>query len=354
MIEFNNRIESDIRFLCRITSDLAGELAALTGVAHEAVQISRDREKFAGVILHFSGRPVAAMGFAARAEGTLTISEPVFLQIHPTDARQQWTCWLLHVVIQEAETTGCRTLRCVQPVDTAASESWMTRTLTESGFVKQARTVVLEKCASEVHEHKTIREQETDDGPGRLAQRGSSVVTEVLKATQWSGNADSEVMLRSVLQHILAESMDLQRLPVPEVEDLLEDWRSPQATIVFVRQRGQTVGLCSFVTDMEQASDGSATTMVLIQYIGVLPGFRRTGIASNLIESLPGFLSGDYQPECLTMMRLKVFCDTENHPARSLYASCGFEESGELDVWYRSCDSARQSVNESVPPCRLP
>ena len=335
MIESNNRMESCIRFLCRLTSDLAGELAALTGVSQDAVQVSADRERFAGVILYFSGRPVAAMGFAMRADRTLTISDPVFLQIYPADARQQWTCWLLDAVIQEAESTGCRALRWVQPDDTAASESWMSRTLAESGFVKLARTVVLEKCTLEFPEHEAFREQQTDDGPGRFAQRGSFLVAAVLKATQWSGHADSEEVLRALLRQILGESMDLQRLPMPEIDDLIEDWRSQQATIVFVRQGGLAIGLCSCVTDMEQASDGSATTMVLIQYIGVLPGFRRTGIASNLIESLPEFLSRDYQPECGTMLRLKVFCDTENHPARSLYASCGFEESGELDVWYR-------------------
>ena len=334
MIVSTNGIDSDKCFLCRITSDLAGQLAALAGTAPDGAPVGADRPQLAGVILHCDGLPVAAMGFATESDRTLTITDPVFLQIIPTNIRQQWTHWLLQAVFQEAEKNGSRIIRCLQPVDTEASVIWMTKTLAESGFLQQAGIVILEKCTTDVGVQETFTAQTSE------AETGSSFVADVLTATQWSGDADSEAVLKVVLLQVLAESMDLQRLPSPEVDDLLENWRRQQAIMVLVRQGEQVIGLCAIAKGSEQISEGSASTTALIQYIGVVPGFRRTGIASNVIASLPKILSGAHQPESQTIMRLKVFCDTENQPARMLYARSGFEMTGELDVWCRGTGAA--------------
>ncbi len=329
MMVSTNGIDSDNRYHCRITSDLAGKLAASAGTAPDVAPVGADRPQLSGVILHCDGLPVAAMGFATESDRTLTITDPVFLQIVPTNVSQQWIHWLLQAVFQEAKKNGCRMIRCLQPINHEASVSGMTQTLAESGFLQQARIVILEKCRSDV------RVQEMFGAQTSVAVTGSSFVGDVLTATQWSRDADSEAVVKVVLQQILADSMDLQRLPPPQVDDLLEDWRRQQAIIVLVRQGEQMIGLCASTMSAEQNPEGSASSTALIQYIGVVPGFRRTRIASNIIALLPKLLSDADQPESQTILRLKVFCDTENQPARMLYARCGFEMSGELDVWCR-------------------
>ncbi len=339
MMVSSNRIHSDDRLLCRITSDLAGQLAALTGTTPDVARVGADPPLLSGAILHSDRLPVAAMGFAAESDRTLTITDPVFLQNVPTNVRQQWTLRLLKEVLQEAKKNGSRLIRCLQPVDADASVIEMTQTLTESGFLQQARIVILEKSTSD------DRLQEMFGAQTSEAETGSSFIVDLLTATQWSGDADSEAVFKVVLRQVLADSMDLRRLPPPEVHELLEDWSRQQASMVLVRQGEQIIGLCASTMGSEQNSAGSASTTALIQYIGVVPGFRRTGIASNIIALLPKLLSSAHSPESQTILRLKVFCDAGNQPARMLYLRSGFEMTGELDVWCRGTGAAQCCIN---------
>ena len=295
MIISTNGIDSDNCYLCRITGDLAGKLAASAGTAPDVVPVCEDRPQLSGVILHCDGLPVAAMGFATESDRTLTITDPVFLQIVPTNVRQQWIHWLLKAVFQEAKKNGCRMIRCLQPINSEASVIGMTQALAVSGFLQQARIVILEKCRSDVCVQEMFGAQTS------VAVTGSSFVGDVLTATQWSRDEDSKAVVKVVLQQVLADSMDLPRLPPPEVDDLLEDWRRQQAIIVLVRQGEKLIGLCVSTMSAERNPEGSASSTALIQYIGVVPGFRRTRIASNIIALLPKLLSDADQPESQTM-----------------------------------------------------
>lgn len=333
-------MEFDHRCVWRITDDLAGELAALAATTIDVQGFDKDRSQFAGVILHCEGRHVAAMGFAKESDRTLTITDPVFLETDSAGMRLQWTQWLLQAMFQEAHGTGCRMIRSLQPVDTGASESEMTGTLTATGFAKKARVAVLEKYTSNDRVQKSTGERDSGTGPVRIREICSTLVTEILTATQWSTDANSEAIITKVVCQILAESADLQRLPVPLADDLLEDWRTRQVAIVLIRHDAQVIGLCAVATGSSQFLDDSESTTALIQYIGVIPECRRTGIASGFMTLLPQILMRDDQPEFRKIVSLRVFCDTENEPARRLYARCGFEISGELDVWCRETIAA--------------
>ena len=338
MSELSSALGFDHRFQCRITRDLAGELASSNGTAPDELTFATDRTRFGGVILQSGGRGVAAMGFSHEPDRTLAITDPLFLQPTPTGIRQQWTGWLLRIVFQYAEKNGSRLLRSLQPVETATSESWMTQTLASSGFTKRAGVAVLEKWTSAVPVPVTLDHQESAGGSARTGEPDPSTVMDVLAATQWPGNAATEGALKAVLRAILTESMDLPHLPVPDVDEMLTGWRRQQAEIVLVRQHGKAVGVCVVSVDSEPIPAAQVSPAAIILYIGVIPEVRRTGIASHLVALLPGLLSGAQQPQSRAITGLKTYCDAGNQPARRLYARCGFNVSGELDVWCRATE----------------
>ncbi len=321
--------ESDDRFSIRVTNDLAGDLAALSAGVFLEKRGDESRPALPlqqGVMLCFEDHPVAAMGFAVELNRTLTITDPVFLRPGSTNTRERWTRRLLAMMTQKAGKIGCETLRSLQPVGAPASRPWMPRVLAESGFLKRAGIEGLETRIPASGEHSTAirRDDEERIGPG--------FSMELLTASQRSGGL--RVALPDIVRQILADSHDLKELPHPDADHLVADWVLHQSTIALLLRKKTIVGVCVCAMQRDQSAQGSVSVSVLIQYLGVLPEFRRTGVAASAIAALPEILSRGCVTEA-PISRLRVFCETANEPARALYAKCGFETCSEFSVWLK-------------------
>ena len=320
-------LASDLNRLLQISdSDSLSEAIDLKLVKSEA-------ECFPGTILLHDNRPCAAIGYTREPGGTVTISEPVVL-LNTSDEICQTICnELLKHVKKQAAVTGMQRLHFLQRESAEAAK--FASKLTALGFVH----------ATDILQWELSSEQRQFSRPEKcgfeLRDVSAIAVTESRQ-------------LQSALETILECSDDLRHQPLPSAAELLGRWEQMKASVFVCYFEQRIAGLIacaaqSFRKAKSGAAESRSEANLCIEYIGVVPEFRRQKIASSMMDhvSFPPNFDDNTSHDRVSSQTLRVsaYSDSANLPAKGLYVRCGFTQTARMPLW--CCDFAASGRNGS-------
>ena len=299
--------------------------------------------QFPGTILLYDNRPCAAIGYTTEPGGTVLISEPVVLLDVPDEVHRALCDQLLKQVKRRTATDGFQRIHFLQ--QESAGDVLFERLLTEQGFVNTATIIQWEWSLA----------TENRDGSGarmKPKEKTSSPDDQCTKPFHNFAATDcaSARELRQAIDAILECSEDLASQSPPTAEALLTGWGHLEAKVFVCRIEQEIAGVMSCATNTITAATVRSTalppeTNVCIEYIGVVPVFRRRQVASLMIRQIPKLMSMDTGcgkngslPQAL---KVTAYSDAANTPATHLYQRCGFVQTVTRPQW--RCDQKRQS-----------
>lgn len=169
-----------------------------------------------------------------------------------------------------------------------------------------------------------------------------------LTTSDISMKPDIHQQLLDLLREILADSQELTHLPTPAPHQLLQNWIQQNARLLAARHSdGRPVALCSVLNETTPHGQQPPQPSGLhIAFLGVHPGFRRQGIASQLIRELQSgrrpLINTQITPSSTTDRAstlgtppLAVHVDESNRPAVLLYQQLGFQRLITMELWTR-------------------
>lgn len=367
-----SRIEEaqECRFTFHETEMLASDLARvlqseITDVpARDSTAKAVARTKttqFSGTILLFDNRPCAAIGYVMEPTGTLVVSEPIVFLDASDEVHRALCGQLIGRVKRRAVSFACQRLHMLLPV--SAGAAGFERLQAEHGFV-HVTDIDQWDLSVALNDQCSLQDQCT-------FQLYDSA-TNAAAATR---------ELQFAIDAILDCSEDQSSQPQPTSAELLIKWQRLQANVFVYRIEQEIAGLMSCVTspditETQAVASGTLplSTNVCIEYIGVVPAFRRRQIASRMIRQIPKLLSSicaprsRFSPSLDTgldpaflcagetelpdqgvdpdrfsgiesqMLRVTAYADAANPPASGLYRRCGFVQTTRLHLW--CCDLA--------------
>ncbi|MBC7964462.1 MAG: GNAT family N-acetyltransferase [Fuerstia sp.] len=335
-----------------LTCDLARLLRAEgTGAGASDASLSSaatgSPDAFPGIILLYDHRPHAVIGYTREPCETIVISEPIVL-LPPTEDVYRAVCGqLIEAVKRRAVSEGARRLQILLPV--SAGDAGLERVLTEHGFMSTTEIVQWDLSAAAVD---------------RCLSPDRSIIQLYDFA---ASNSASALEIQSALDAILEYSEDLAGQPHPTAAELLTRWQRMGADVFVYRSGHKIAGILTCVTHPILSAvapvaglTAHSDTNVCIEYIGVVPAFRRRQIASLLIGQIPVLLNSICDSRSPVSERLKTqqglhrlkenlsaafnvtaYSDAANAPANSLYQRCGFAQTISRHFW--CCDPARNT-----------
>ena len=314
---------------------------------------------FPSIVLLWENRPCAAIGYLPESTGTLLVSEPVVFLDAAGEVHRALCGQLLEQVNRRAVSGGFQRLHLLLPA--SAGDTSFERLLMERGFVQTTRIVQwdISVAASD---------------PCSPQNRST------IQLYDFAANSPAACEIQSAIDAILECSEDLTSQPPPIAAELLTKWQRLQAKVFVYRIDHEIAGLMSCVTNPIKSAAAPSTTLaskanVCIEYIGVVPAFRRKQIASVMIRRIPTLLSsfddthnqsspkfetghgplthhsGESQlpdegrgPDRISRivtqaLTVTAYADAANTPANSLYQSCGFVQTTRHHLW--CCDLAK-------------
>lgn len=158
-------------------------------------------------------------------------------------------------------------------------------------------------------------------------------------------DAVSACELRSALDEILGCSEDLASQPQPTASELLTRWQHDSAKVFLCRIQRRVAGVIVLGTRAMASTaivpDTLPTEVSLcLEYIGVLPEYRRRQIASLMIRQIPlltGLYCDEFEKRCSAeVLKVAAYSDVTNGPATSLYERAGFVLTDRMQLW--CCD----------------
>ncbi len=314
---------------------------------------------FPSILLLRDNRPCAAVGYLRECTGTIVVSEPVVFLDTSGDVRRALCGQLIGQVRRRAVSEGFQRLHLLLPA--SASATSIEGLAAEHGFVQAADIFQWES---------TVAARDQCSPPDRSKfPLYSFPANDVASAGE----------IQRAIAAILACSEDLAGQPQPTAAELLTKWQRMQARLFLCRSGPEIAGLMSCVTNSIRSGGATVSsaawiseTNVCIEYIGVMPAFRRRQIASLMIREIPVLLSleGDshrrasqrlaawqgpvtlhpdetggsdqiIDPDTLSevapqALRVTAYSDAANTPANGLYQRCGFVQITRLRLW--CCD----------------
>lgn len=324
-----------------------------------------------GIILLFDNRPCAAVGYNSESDETIAISEPVVF----LDASESVYSALCHQLLKQlklrAAEQGAHRLHFLQQNANGASR--FTGLLLTQGFVP----------ATEI-----LRWELTVSASALCPPPGDNQVTEISSASprirqSWTAldahpemisppyercefqnydfaaadvGADSEI--QRALSEILACSEDFPGEPLPTASRLLRRWRQMSTAVWLCRINHTIAGLIALGTHPASSVEVEMDTTesechICIEYIGVVPEFRRRQIASLMIQRIPRLVNqkgSSPANRCLPpIVRITAYADVANRPARCLYRQCGFAQSDHMHLWCCNLNPVLQQSKISSP-----
>ena len=311
---------------------------------------------FPNIVLLWDNRPCAAIGYLTESTGTLVVSEPVVFLNASGEVHRALCGQLIDQVRRRAVSEGFQRLRLLLPAS-ACSPSFE-RLLTEHGFVLAACIVQWDLFVPEI-------------------DQCSSQDHNTFQLCDFATTPSAACEIQFALDAILKCSVDLSSQPPPTAAGLLTQWQRLQANVFVYRIEQEIAGLMSCVTNpvtfaASSSSMLTAESNVCIEYIGVVPAFRRLQIATLMISQMPRLVSSIFQSRHQSSqrseteqgrmthhtieydlpdhgfgpdrfgsilsqaLRVTAYSDAANLPANSLYQRCGFVQTARHHLW--CCD----------------
>ncbi len=358
------------RFTFHETDMLASDLARLLQ-SQNTDSLSRDSTasaaastltgQFPGIILLYDDRPCAAIGYTREPCETIAVFEPVVLLDATTDVYRALCGLLIRQVKRLAIPEGFQRVRLL--IQASAGDARLDQVLTEHGFVPATDIVRWDRSVAV-------------SGQCPLQNRGT------FELYDFTANPAAAREIPLAIDEILECSEDLTSQPQPSAAELLTSWQRIQANVFVYRIEQNIAGIMSCVTNPNKSAVTAAPSATLpskadvgIEYIGVVPAFRRRHVASLMIGQIPELLSSvcDAPDECCLRietehgpvahhagksepaddgsgpdrfsrilaqaLRITAYSDAANTPANCLYQSCGFIETTRHHLW--CCDLAK-------------
>lgn len=295
--------------------------------------------EFPGIILLYDHRPCAVIGYSRDTGATIGISEPIVLQKATDDVYRALFGQMIRAVSRRALSEGARRLQVLLPA--SADDRVTGPLLTEHGFFCAADIVQWDLSVAAGNRHTPPDQctvQHYDFATGRMT-------------------AHSEIQV--ALDAILKCSDDLSNQPQPTAAELLSRWHRMQAQVFVCWMEEAIAGLIACVTNPPLSlaatlpeNTSTSDMNISIEYVGVVPVFRRRQIASSLIRRIPALFAAVYDAQSprsevcktrhipvgqnrthLQALRVTAYADAANTPANSLYLRCGFVHSISRRLW---------------------
>ena len=309
---------------------------------------------FPGLILLYDGRPCASLGYSREPSATVVISSPVVL-IDATDrVRRDLYDVLLKQTKQLCVDAGFQQMNFLQ--QDSSVDSVFLRLLADRRFTTAAKILQWELSPSlgSAGHYADLKNSDTSLQP-RDDDRA------VYRFDITNADADEIREVQTALDATLRSSDDLPNQPRPQAAELLAKWQAMHASIFICWIQGEIAGILSCVECMttESASEiqkACATESVSelylsLEYIGVVPEFRRRQLASWLIGQISQLLHEGVRKvthgNISAVTTVKAFSDAANMPATVLYRSRGFVLAAEMQLW--SCILIDSQSGKSVP-----
>ena len=280
---------------------------------------------FPNIVLLRDNRPCAAIGYLPESTGTLVVAKPVVFPDASGEVHRALCVQLLEYVKRHAVSEGMQRLHLLLPA--SDGETGFVRLLLELGFVQATQIVQWDL---------TVAVSPPCSPPDRST----------LQLIDFEANAAVGCEIRFAIDAILECSEDLTNQPPPTAAELLRQWQRLHASVFVYRVEQEIAGLMSCATNRINPADAAATSTMLasevnvwIEYIGVLPAFRRKQIASRMISLIPTQLSSVCDAHNPQALRVTAYSDAANTPANRLYERCGFVQTTGHHLW--CCDVAK-------------
>lgn len=295
---------------------------------------------FPGIILLYDGHPCAAISYARESDATVVVAPPVSLIDATSDVRSNLYEVLLKRVKRISVDAGFLQMNFLQ--HDSSVESVFLSLLAEQRFVPAAKILRWELPTSpESAAHQSAVHN--------LEMRIDNVHVDCTLHRFDMTNADADEIheIQSALDAILSHSDDLPYHPRPQADHLLAKWQTMEANIFTCRMQGRIAGILSCVACMATESvseiqkacvaESLSESYLSLEYVGVVPEFRRRQLASWLIGQMKLLLHqsvSDVACETVSAVTtVKAFSDAANAPATALYQSQGFALAAEMQLW---------------------
>ncbi len=313
---------------CRISRSLRRELmnAATDPSPFDSSVVTN--ADFPGIILSIDHADCGGLAFIEESEATIAISDPVFVTPATPEQKRRWFQWMLLEVQAYSSRAPGSLVRSIQPPEAAESRDWITSSLKDAGFFIAAKAGywVKRDCddlQKDLSAHKVTR-------PPAMSLK-------TLTFDKWSQDTRLLELLCELVNSILTDTQDLRGLPAATTQALMKQWLDQKASILLAEMNAVTAGLCVVTNEFNEQSNASREYR--IEYVGVRPGSRRLGIASELIRQLPATQelfgqNSTASPAAETApIRLTTFADQLNNSAVELYQKLGLVLEADFDIW---------------------
>ena len=274
---------------------------------------------FPNIVLLRDNRPCAAIGYLPGSTGTLVVAEPVVFLNVSVEVHRALCGQLLEHVKRRAVSEGMQRLHLLLPA--SAGDTGFERLLTDLGFVK----------ATHIH-HWDLSMAVSD--PCLPPDRST------FQLSDFGANPDVADEIQFAIDAILECSEDLTSQPPPTAAQLLTRWQRLQASVFVYRVERAIAGLMSCVTNPVNSAEAAPPstmlapeTHVCIEYLGVVPAFRRKKIASRMISQIPILFSSVCEANYPQASRVTAYSDAANTPANCLYERYGFVQTTGHHLW---------------------
>lgn len=295
-----------------------------------------------GMILLYDGDPYAAIGLTRESGGTVVISPPVLLMKQSDQIRDVLYEMLLKQVKRRAFEDGFLRLHVLE--QESVDDGTSPQLLIELSFAQVTQILHWEYSIAPGDDEDSVTPLTQFDGY-RVRPRSYDIQSYDFAAT----NMDANRSLLRALEMILECSSDLNGQPLPKAAELLAKWQSIDAKVfacwigreiaAVMSCAAHTVAPPAFTssTTAERGSASSLETDVCIEYIGVVPAFRRRQAATWMIEKIPALMLQSSKdsgyPDLPSVTRIRTYSDAFNDPATRLYQKCRFVQVARMQMW---------------------
>lgn len=152
-----------------------------------------------------------------------------------------------------------------------------------------------------------------------------------------SSRDKSNTQITELLQDVLDHSVESADIPRSSAKQLLSVWTGMDSELLLATAAVGRKACGIAAVSVDWPAHKISPTNCTLEYIGVLPEFRRHGVGRMLVQNL--FAAIDNRADGVGMSRgilpVSAFVDTENAAAIRFYQRLRFREGSKWTVWIR-------------------